>query len=182
MLDRSQNEQFLLALVESLIGTKGLILFDESRHTQDSFGASLFQAALGFYFLLSGDTVVLQVIRLNVLIAVIIFTMAMSLRQPEPKRWYHIFDIRKPRPFRSYGHNMDNGILALQGVLLERMRLKYQIYEFDEKSRKDRLELLPKLVKSYNIPLDDDFKMLLGAPTKIGPNDLRSIAKKLSAW
>ena len=182
MLDRSQNEQFLLALVESLIGTKGLILFDESRHTQDSFGASLFQAALGFYFLLSGDTVVLQVIRLNVLIAVIIFTMAMSLRQPEPKRWYHIFDIRKPRPFRSYGHNMDNGILALQGVLLERIRLKYQIYEFDEKSRKDRLELLPKLVKSYNIPLDDDFKMLLGAPTKIGPNDLRSIAKKLSAW
>jgi len=182
MLDRSQNEQFLLALVESLIGTKGLILFDESRHTQDSFGASLFQAALGFYFLLSGDTVVLQVIRLNVLIAVIIFTMAMSLRQPEPKRWYHIFDIRKPRPFRSYGHNMDNGILALQGVLLERMRLKYQIYEFDEKSRKDRLELLPKLVKSYNIPLDDDFKKLLGAPTKIGPNDLRGISKKLSAW
>ena len=182
MLDRSQNEEFLLALVESMIGTKGLILFDESRHTQDSFGASLFQAALGFYFLLSGDTVVLQVIRLNVLIAVIIFTMAMSLRQPEPKRWYHIFDIRKPRPFRSYGHNMDNGILALQGVLLERIRLKYQIYEFDEKSRKDRLELLPKLVKSYNIPLDDDFKMLLGAPTKIGPNDLRSIAKKLSAW
>ena len=182
MLDRSQNEQFLLALVESIIGTKGLILFDESRHTQDSFGASLFQAALGFYFLLSGDTVVLQVIRLNVLIAVIIFTMAMSLRQPEPKRWYHIFDIRKPRPFRSYGHNMDNGILALQGVLLERIRLKYQIYEFDEKSRKDRLALLPKLVKSYNIPLDDDFKMLLGAPTKIGPNDLRSIAKKLSAW
>jgi hypothetical protein len=182
MLDRSQNEQFLLALVESQIGTKGLILFDESRHTQDSFGASLFQAALGFYFLLSGDTVVLQVIRLNVLIAVIIFTMAMSLRQPEPKRWYHIFDIRKPRPFRSYGHNMDNGILALQGVLLERIRLKYQIYEFDEKSRKDRLELLPKLVKSYNVPLDDDFKMLLGAPTKIGPNDLRSIAKKLSAW
>ena len=77
---------------------------------------------------------------------------------------------------------MDNGILALQGVLLERMRLKYQIYEFDEKSRKDRLELLPKLVKSYNIPLDDDFKMLLGAPTKIGPNDLRGISKKLSAW
>ena len=77
---------------------------------------------------------------------------------------------------------MDNGILALQGVLLERIRLKYQIYEFDEKSRKDRLEILPKLVKSYNIPLDDDFKMLLGAPTQIRPPDLRSIAKKLSAW
>ena len=65
---------------------------------------------------------------------------------------------------------------------LERLRLKHQIYEFDEKPRKTRLELLPNLVKSYNIPLDDDFKMLLGAPTKLRPTDLRSIAKKLSTW
>ena len=177
-----QNSEFLLALVDSMIGDGGVILFDESRHTQESFGASLFQAALGFYFLLSGDTLILQILRLNVLVAVIILTMALSMRQPEPKRWFHIFDVRKPRPFRSYGHNLDNSILALQETLLERMRLKYQIYEFDEKSRKDRLEYLPNVVKSYNIPLDDDFKMLLGAPTKVGPNDLRNIAKKLSTW
>ena len=182
MWSEGQNSEFLLALVDSMIGDGGVILFDESRHTQESFGASLFQAALGFYFLLSGDTLTLQIIRLNVLVAVIILTMARSMRQPEPKRWFHIFDIRKPRPFRSYGHNLDNSILALQETLLERMRLKYQIYEFDEKSRKDRLEYLPNVVKSYNIPLDDDFKMLLGAPTKVGPNDLRNIAKKLSTW
>ena len=180
MWSEGQNSEFLLALVASMIGDSGVILFDESRHTQESFGASLFQAALGFYFLLSGDTLILQIMRLNVLVAVIILTMALSMRQPEPKRWFHIFDIRKPRPFRSYGHNLDNSILALQETLLERMRLKYQIYEFDEKSRKDRLEFLPNVVKSYNIPLDDDFKMLLGAPTKVGPNDLRIIAKKLS--
>ena len=182
MWSEGQNSEFLLALVDSMIGDSGVILFDESRHTQESFGASLFQAALGFYFLLSGDTLTLQIIRLNVLVAVIILTMARSMRQPEPKRWFHIFDIRKPRPFRSYGHNLDNSILALQETLLERMRLKYQIYEFDEKSRKDRLEYLSNVVKSYNIPLDDDFKMLLGAPTKVGPNDLRNIAKKLSTW
>ena len=182
MWSEGQNSEFLLALVDSMIGDSGVILFDESRHTQESFGASLFQAALGFYFLLSGDTLILQIMRLNVLVAVIILTMALSMRQPEPKRWFHIFDIRKPRPFRSYGHNLDNSILALQETLLERMRLKYQIYEFDEKSRKDRLEYLSNVVKSYNIPLDDDFKMLLGAPTKVGPNDLRNIAKKLSTW
>tara|TARA_Y100000746_G_scaffold228193_1_gene235899 strand:+ start:287 stop:1588 length:1302 start_codon:yes stop_codon:yes gene_type:complete len=182
MWSEGQNSEFLLALVDSMIGSNGVILFDESRHTQESFGASLFQAALGFYFLLSGDTLILQIIRLNVLVAVIILTMALSMRQPEPKRWFHIFDIRKPRPFRSYGHNLDNSILALQETLLERMRLKYQIYEFDEKPRKDRLEYLPNVVKSYNIPLDDDFKMLLGAPTKVGSNDLRNIAKKLSTW
>ena len=182
MWSEGQNSEFLLALVASMIGDSGVILFDESRHTQESFGASLFQAALGFYFLLSGDTLILQIMRLNVLVAVIILTMALSMRQPEPKRWFHIFDIRKPRPFRSYGHNLDNSILALQETLLERMRLKYQIYEFDEKSRKDRLEYLSNVVKSYNIPLDDDFKMLLGAPTKVGPNDLRNIAKKLSTW
>ena len=182
MWSEGQNSEFLLALVDSMIGDNGVILFDESRNTQESFGASLFQAALGFYFLLSGDTLILQIMRLNVLVAVIILTMALSMRQPEPKRWFHIFDIRKPRPFRSYGHNLDNSILALQETLLERMRLKYQIYEFDEKSRKDRLEYLSNVVKSYNIPLDDDFKMLLGAPTKVGPNDLRNIAKKLSTW
>ena len=182
MWNEGQNSQFLINLVKSMIGSNGVVLFDESRHTQESFGASLFQAALGFYFLLSGDTLILQIIRLNVLVAVIILTMALSLRQPEPNRWFHIFDIRKPRPFRSYGHNLDTGILALQEVLLERIRLKYQVYEFDEKSRKSRLDLLPSLVKSYNIPLDDDFKMLLGAPTKLGPNDLRNIAKKLSVW
>ena len=63
--------------------------------------------------------------------------MGLSMRQAEPKRWYHIFDIRKPRPLRSYGHSLDKGILALQDVFLERLRLKNQIYEFDEKSRKD---------------------------------------------
>jgi hypothetical protein len=182
MWNENQNSLFLKDLVKSIIGSDGLVLFDESRHTQESFGASLFQAALGFYFLLSGETLILQVIRLNVLVAVIILTMALSLRQPEPRRWYHIFDIRRPRSFRSYGHNLDNGILALQEVFLERIRLKYQIYEFDDKSRKERLAILPDLIRNYNIPLDDDFKMLLGAPTQIRPHDLRSIAKKLSAW
>jgi len=182
MWNENENSLFLKDLVKSIIGSDGLVLFDESRHTQESFGASLFQAALGFYFLLSGETLILQVIRLNVLVAVIILTMALSLRQPEPRRWYHIFDIRRPRSFRSYGHNLDNGILALQEVFLERIRLKYQIYEFDDKSRKERLAILPDLIRNYNIPLDDDFKMLLGAPTQIRPHDLRSIAKKLSAW
>ena len=182
MWGENQNSIFLVAIVESIIGTNGDILFDESRHTQESFGASLFQAALGFYFLLSGETLVLQIIRLNVLVAVIILTMAMSLRQPEPRRWFHIFDIRKPRPFRSYGHNLDNGILALQEVFLERLRLKHQIYEFDDKSRKERISMLPKLLSSYNIPLDDDFKVLVGAPKQIRPNDLKNIAQKLSVW
>ena len=182
MWNENQNSFFLIALVESIIGTDGQVLFDESRHTQESFGASLFQAALGFYFLLSGDTLVLQIIRLNVLVAVIIFTMAMSLRQPEPKRLFHIFDIRKPRPFRSYGHNLDNGILVLQEVFLGRLRLRYQIYEFDDKSRKERISMLPDLLNSYNIPLDDDFKVLVGTPKQIRPKDLKNIAQKLSAW
>ena len=182
MWNENQNSFFLIDLVESIIGTDGQVLFDESRHTQESFGASLFQAALGFYFLLSGDTLVLQIIRLNVLVAVIIFTMAMSLRQPEPRRLFHIFDIRKPRPFRSYGHNLDNGILVLQEVFLERLRLRYQIYEFDDKSRKERISILPDLLNSYNIPLDDDFKVLVGAPKQIRPKDLKDIAQKLSAW
>ena len=182
MWNENQNSFFLIDLVESIIGTDGQVLFDESRHTQESFGASLFQAALGFYFLLSGDTLVLQIIRLNVLVAVIIFTLAMSLRQPEPKRLFHIFDIRKPRPFRSYGHNLDNGILVLQEVFLERLRLRYQIYEFDDKSRKERISMLPDLLNSYNIPLDDDFKVLVGAPKQIRPKDLKDIAQKLSAW
>ena len=182
MWNENQNSFFLLDLVESIIGAEGEVLFDESRHTQESFGASLFQAALGFYFLLSGDTLVLQIIRLNVLVAVIILTMAMSLRQPEPRRLFHIFDIRKPRPFRSYGHNLDNGILVLQEVFLERLRLRYQIYEFDDKSRKERIAMLPDLLNSYNIPLDDDFKVLVGAPKQIRPKDLKNIAQKLSAW
>ena len=182
MWNENQNSFFLIDLVESIIGTDGEVLFDESRHTQESFGASLFQAALGFYFLLSGDTLVLQIIRLNVLVAVIILTMAMSLRQPEPRRLFHIFDIRKPRPFRSYGHNLDNGILVLQEVFLERLRLRYQIYEFDDKSRKERISMLPNLLNSYNIPLDDDFKVLVGAPKQMGPKDLKNIAQKLSAW
>tara|TARA_B100000676_G_scaffold78230_1_gene77930 strand:- start:1697 stop:2998 length:1302 start_codon:yes stop_codon:yes gene_type:complete len=182
MWNEYRNSELVMALIESMIGTEGTILFDESRHTQESFGASLFQAALGFYFLLAGDTLVLQIIRLNVLVAVIILTMSLSLRQPEPKRWFHIFDIRKPRPFRSYGHNLDKGIKALQEVFLERLRLKYQFYEFDDKSRKDRLALLPDLLKHYNVALDEEFKMLLGSPNKITPNDLRSISKKLSTW
>jgi len=182
MWNENQNSFFLIDLVESIIGTDGQVLFDESRHTQESFGASLFQAALGFYFLLSGDTLVLQIIRLNVLVAVIIFTMAMSLRQPEPRRLFHIFDIRKPRPFRSYGHNLDKGILVLQEVFLERLRLRYQIYEFDDKSRKERISMLPDLLNSYNIPLDDDFKVLVGAPKQMRPKDLKNIAQKLSAW
>ena len=182
MWNENENSDFLVALVKSIIGTDGQVLFDESRHTQESFGASLFQAALGFYFLLSGDTLVLQIIRLNVLVAVIIFTMAMSLRQPEPRRLFHIFDIHKPRPFRSYGHNLDNGILVLQEVFLERLRLRYQIYEFDDKSRKERISILPDLLNSYNISLDDDFKVLVGAPKQIRPKDLKDIAQKLSAW
>jgi hypothetical protein len=182
MWNENHNSFFLIDLVESIIGTDGEVLFDESRHTQESFGASLFQAALGFYFLLSGDTLVLQIIRLNVLVAVIILTMAMSLRQPEPRRLFHIFDIRKPRPFRSYGHNLDNGILVLQEVFLERLRLRYQIYEFDDKSRKERISMLPDLLNSYNIPLDDDFKVLVGAPKQMRPKDLKNIAQKLSAW
>ena len=182
MWNEDRNSDFLLNLIESMIGTEGEILFDESRHTQESFGASLFQSALGFYFLLAGDTLIIQVIRLNVLVLVIILTMGLSMRQAEPKRWYHIFDIRKPRPLRSYGHSLDKGIMALQDVFLERLRLKYQVYEFDDKSRKDRMGILPDVLNRYNVALDEDIKMLLGNPQEIRPDILRSIAKKLSAW
>ncbi len=182
MWNEDRNSDFLLNLIESMMGSEGEILFDESRHTQESFGASLFQSALGFYFLLAGDTLIIQVIRLNVLVLVIILTMGLSMRQAEPKRWYHIFDIRKPRPLRSYGHSLDKGILALQDVFLERLRLKYQVYEFDDKSRKDRMRILPDVLNRYNVALDEDIKMLLGSPQEIRPDILRSIAKKLSVW
>ena len=182
MWNEDRNADFLLDLVESIIGPEGDILFDESRHTQESFGASLFQSALGFYFFLAGDTLFIQVIRLNVLVSVIILTMGLSMRQAEPKRWYHIFDIRKPRPLRSYGHSLDKGILALQDVFLERLRLKYQIYEFDDKSRDDRMAMLPNVLNRYNVALDEDIKMLLGNKQEIRPDVLRGIAKKLSAW
>ena len=55
-------------------------------------------------------------------------------------------------------------------------------YEFDDKSRKERISMLPNLIKNYNIPLDDDFKVLVGAPKQIRPNDLKNIAQKLSVW
>ena len=182
MWNEDRNADFLLSLVDSIIGPEGDILFDESRHTQESFGASLFQSALGFYFFLAGDTLFIQVIRLNVLVSVIILTMGLSMRQAEPKRWYHIFDIRKPRPLRSYGHSLDKGILALQDVFLERLKLKYQSYEFDDKSRNDRMAMLPNVLNRYNVALDEDIKMLLGNPQEIRPDVLRGIAKKLSAW
>ena len=182
MWNEDRNSDFLLSLIESIIGSEGDIIFDESRHTQESFGASLFQSALGFYFFLAGDTLLIQVIRLNVLVAVIILTMGLSMRQAEPKRWYHIFDIRKPRPLRSYGHSLDKGILALQDVFLERLRLKYQVYEFDDKSRKDRMGILPDVLNRYNVALDEDIKMLMSSPQEVRPDILRSIAKKLSAW
>ena len=93
MWNEDRNSDFLLSLIESMIGSEGDILFDESRHTQESFGASLFQSALGFYFFLAGDTLFIQVIRLNVLVSVIILTMGLSMRQAEPKRWYHILTL-----------------------------------------------------------------------------------------
>jgi hypothetical protein len=42
--------------------------------------------------------------------------------------------------------------------------------------------MLPDLLNSYNIPLDDDFKVLVGAPKQMRPKDLKNIAQKLSAW
>ena len=66
--------------------------------------------------------------------------------------------------------------------MLERIRLKHQIYEFDDKSRKGRLQLLPKLLNRYNVALDDDIRMLLSEPQEIRPDTLRGIAKKLSVW
>ena len=62
------------------------------------------------------------------------------------------------------------------------MRLKYQIYEFDDKSRNDRMAMLPNVLNRYNVALDEDIKMLLGNPQEIRPDVLRGIAKKLSAW
>ena len=67
-------------------------------------------------------------------------------------------------------------------VFLERLRLKYQIYEFDDKSRNDRMAMLPNVLNRYNVALDEDIKMLLGNKQEIRPDVLRGIAKKLSAW
>ena len=64
----------------------------------------------------------------------------------------------------------------------QRLRLKHQIYEFDDKSRKDRMAMLADVLNRYNVALDEDIKMLLGNPQEIRPDILRSIAKKLSAW
>ena len=81
------NSAFAMDLINTLIPQNGTILFDESRHSQDGLGSSLYKTALGFYFLLSGDTQILQIIRFNVLISVLIFTLVLSVRQPKPARW-----------------------------------------------------------------------------------------------
>ena len=179
MWGHEDNGPFLLALVAELLPDGGMVLFDESRHTQDSFGASLFQAAIGFYFLLAGQTLILHAIRLNVLVLVVLATLMLALRQPDPARWRHLFDIHRPRPWRGLG---DPGVEVLQQVLLERMRLKYQLYELDNLGPEERLKLAPELVKHYNILLDAGLSDLLLRPGKLKPEEMRQLAQKIQRW
>ena len=179
MWEREDNAEFMLDLVAELLPDGGTVLFDESRHTQDTFGASLFQAAIGFYFLLSGQTLIIQAIRLNVLVVVILVTLMAALRQPEPLRWRHFFDIHRPRPWRGLGNP---SIAQLQQLLLERMRLRHQLYELDDLAPEERLAQAAELVKRYNILLDAGLSALLFRPDSVKEGDIRVLAQKIEAW
>ena len=103
----------------------------------------------------------------------------LALRQPDPARWRHLFDIHRPRPWRGLG---DPGVEVLQQVLLERMRLKYQLYELDNLGSEERLKLAPELVKHFNILLDAGLSDLLLRPGKLKPEEMRQLAQKIQRW
>ena len=71
---------------------------------------------------------------------------------------------------------------VLQQVLLERMRLKHQLYELDDLSPAERLALAPELVKRYNILLDAGLSALLFRPDSVKEEDIRVLAQKIEAW
>ena len=76
----------------------------------------------------------------------------------------------------------DPGVEVLQQVLLERMRLKYQLYELDNLGSEERLKLAPELVKHYNILLDAGLSDLLLRPGKLKPEEMRQLAQKIQRW
>lgn len=179
MWEVKDNAAFLEALVASLLPTGGTVIFDESRHTQNTFGASLFKAGIGFYFLLAGDTLLLQFFRLMVVILGSYIILAVALRQPNPQRWQHTFDIHRSRPLRNAA---SDPILALQRVLLERMRLKYSLYEFNDMPFAQRLTAAHGVVKRYNILLDGELSALLFKPDRINRQNVRRLAQKVQKW
>jgi len=179
MWEAKDNAVFLEALVASLLPSGGTVIFDESRHTQNTFGASLFKAGIGFYFLLAGDTLLLQFIRFMVVILGSYVILAVALRQPNPQRWQHLFDIRRPRPLRTAARDP---IQSLQRVMLERMRLKYSLYEFDDMPFAQRLTAAHGAVKRYNILLDGELSALLFKPGSINRQNMRRLAQKVQKW
>ena len=170
------NSAFAMDLISTLIPQNGTILFDESRHSQDGLGSSLYKTALGFYFLLSGDTQILQIIRFNVLISVLIFTLVLSVRQPKPTRWRHPYFMD---PEVNLGRYRPLKVQDLQDVLLERLRLKYNIYEFDSLDFHSRLRTIENVVKRYKIVLDMELIKLLIKPEQIPKTRYRKVAKNI---
>ena len=67
----------------------------------------------------------------------------------------------------------------LQDVLLERLRLKYNIYEFDSLDFHFRLRTIENVVKRYKIVLDMELIKLLIKPEQIPKTRYRKIAKNI---
>jgi hypothetical protein len=72
--------------------------------------------------------------------------------------------------------------MRLQQLLLERMRLRHQLYELDDLAPEERLAQAAELVKRYNILLDAGLSALLFRPDSVKEEDIRVLAQKIEAW
>ena len=156
MWEMDMNSELSVALVEYLIGSAGVVIFDESRHIQESpLANSIYNLEnVYIYLLLETDQVLGAIIALAFLN---LFGLSYALTK-HPLRFRHKFDLTY---WQSYVEQAPDRLSDVRNILIKRLKANYNLY-FPDGSQVNAYE--PSTKMQYNLTVKSDLQALIDDP------------------
>ncbi len=153
MWEEEQNAEFILTLIEEMLGYSGTVIFDESRHIQPTpITNSIFSLEnIYIYILLQSD----QLLGLIIALAFLnFFGLTYAITKP-PIRFRHRFDLTY---WDSYVEQAPDRLSDVRNILMKRLKSHYNLY-FPDSSNVYAYASSTKT--QYNLTLKGDLQELI---------------------
>jgi len=167
---KGTNKEFVLALINYLLPSGGKILFDESRHTQESYTAAVYDSIRTITVVTSNP---LEAGLLSAGIMMVLFVVV--FRAKDKESWIHKFDISSIHRRAMLPDNRLTQVEHLKKALLNKVRMMHSL-SVDELRALSPAQIA-QMVKDVQLN-----ELLLNEQRTYASDEIRALTAKLKAW
>ncbi|MGQ9583693.1 MAG: DUF4350 domain-containing protein [Thermoplasmatota archaeon] len=165
------NQEFILALINSLLPNGGKILFDESRHPQSSGHATAIYGSIRAVTLVTSDPLMAGMLSTGILLILAVVV----LRAKDKESWIHRFDISSIHRRAALPDTRNVQVERLRRALLNKVRMLQSLTQDELRALKPAQ--IAQLVRDHDLS-----ELLLNEQKVYSQDEIKALAAKMRTW